>query len=160
MFMENYRLDTMIGGQPQIMIPYPKISDEDWQTWRAFLPVKSVAFCKKELLHKDEALLHIAYGIPAHVCHEIRRGASYFEEIEIWRKRQIRKDPIAVGLGENGERYLICRWGMDRLIPFEIIKQRSWLYHIQNFSVMLLTSEKFWLTGAAATLLAMAHIAT
>jgi hypothetical protein len=49
---------------------------------------------------------------------------------------------------------------MDRLIPFEIIKQRSWLYHIQNFSVMLLTSEKFWLTGAAATLLAMAHIAT
>jgi hypothetical protein len=159
MFVENYRLDTMIGGQPQIMIPYPKISDEDWQTWRAFLPVKSVAFCKKELLHKDEALLHIAYGIPPHVCHEIRRGANYFEEIEIWRKRQIRKDPIAVGLGENGERYLICRWGMDRLIPFERIKQRSWLYHIQNFSVMLLTSEKFWLTGAAATLLAMAHIA-
>jgi hypothetical protein len=29
MFVENYRLDTMIGGQAQT-IPYPKI-DEDWQ---------------------------------------------------------------------------------------------------------------------------------
>jgi hypothetical protein len=159
MFVENYSLDTMIGGQ-QTVIPYPKISDEDWQTWKAFLPVKSVPFCKKELLHKEKTFLHIAYGIPPDVCHEMRRGANYFEEIEIWRKRQIRKDPIAVGLTGNGERYLICRWGMDRLIPFERIKQRSWLYQIQNFSVMLLTSEKFWLTGAAATLLAMAHIAT
>jgi hypothetical protein len=49
---------------------------------------------------------------------------------------------------------------MDKLIPFERIKQRSWLYHIQNFSVMLLTSEKLWLTGAAATLLAMTYIGT
>ena len=30
MFIENYRLETMIGGQAQSMIPYPKISDEDW----------------------------------------------------------------------------------------------------------------------------------
>ena len=41
MFVENYRLDTMIGGQAQTAIPYPKISDEDWQKWKAFLPVKS-----------------------------------------------------------------------------------------------------------------------
>ena len=25
MFVENYRLDTMIGGQVQTVIPYPKI---------------------------------------------------------------------------------------------------------------------------------------
>jgi hypothetical protein len=49
---------------------------------------------------------------------------------------------------------------MDKLIPFERIKSRSWLYHIQNFSVLLLTSEKFWLTGAAAALLAMTRIGT
>jgi hypothetical protein len=42
MFVENYRLDAMIGGQAQTAIPYPKISDEDWQKWKAFLPVKSV----------------------------------------------------------------------------------------------------------------------
>jgi hypothetical protein len=91
MFVENYRLDTMIGGQAQTVIPYPKISEEDWQTWNLFLPVKSVPFCKKELLHNSD---------------------SHFEEIEIWGKREIRKDPIAVGIAGNGERYLICRWGM------------------------------------------------
>jgi hypothetical protein len=100
----------------------------------------------------------MAYGIPPHVYHEMLRGAGLFQEIEIWRKRQIRKDPIAVGITEQGERHLICRWGMDKLIPFEKIKSRSWLYHVQNFVVMLLTSEKFWLIGAAATLLAMTQI--
>jgi hypothetical protein len=160
MFVENYRLDTMIGGQAQTAIPYPKISDEDWQKWKAFLPVKSVPFCKEVLLRKKKRFLHIAYDIPPDVCHEMLRGANHFEEIEIWRKREIRKDPIAVGITGKGERYLICRWGMDRLIPFERIKSRSWLYHIQNFGVMLLTSEKFWLTGAAATLLALAQIGT
>ena len=75
MFVENYRLDTMIGGQAHI-------PEED-------------------------------------------RG--------LWGKREIRKDPIAVGITGNGERYLICPWGMDKLIPFERIKSRSWLYHIQNF---------------------------
>jgi hypothetical protein len=48
----------------------------------------------------------------AHICREMVRGASHFEEIEIWGKREIRKDPIAVGIAGNGERYLICRWGM------------------------------------------------
>jgi hypothetical protein len=158
MFVENYRLDTMIGGQTQTVIPYPKISDEDWQKWKAFLPVKSALFNKKVLLHNSKNFLHIAYTIPPNVCPEIRRGANYFEEIEVWGKREIRKDPIAVGLTGNGERYLICRWGMDKLIPFETIKSRSWLYHIQNFGVMLLTSEKFWLIGVAATLFALTRI--
>ena len=88
------------------------------------------------------------------------RGAGHFEEIEVWGRREIRKDPVAVGLTANGERYLICRWGMDKLVPFEKIKSRSWLYHIQNFGVMLLTSEKFWLSGAAVTIFAIVYIAT
>jgi hypothetical protein len=109
MFVENYRLDTMVGGQAQTLIPYPKISDEDWQKWKEFLPVKSV-FCKKELFEKTEAFLKTAYGIPPDVCHELVRGASHFEEIDIWGKREIYKDPIAVGITGNSERYLICRW--------------------------------------------------
>jgi hypothetical protein len=157
MFVENYRLDTMVGGQAQTVIPYPKISDEDWRKWKAFLPVKSVLIYKKELLHKANFLKNI-YGIPSDVCHEMVQGARHFEEIEIWGKRRIRKDPIAVGLTGNGERYLICRWGMDRLIPFETIKSRSWLYHMQNFAVVLITSEKFWLTTAAAMLLGIAYM--
>jgi hypothetical protein len=102
----------------------------------------------------------MAYGIPPDACHEIVRGAGHFEEIEVWGKRQIRKDPIAVGLTGNGERYMICRWGMDKLIPFETIKNHSWLYHMQNFGVMLVTSETFWLGTAAATIFGIAHIAT
>ena len=97
MFVENYRLDMMIGGQAQTAIPYPKISDEDWQAWKAFLPVKSVLLYKKVLLHNSKNFLYTAYGIPPDACHEIVRGAGHFEEIEVWGKRQIRKDPHCRG---------------------------------------------------------------
>ena len=161
MFVENYRLDTMIGGQAQTTtIPYPKISDEDWHAWKAFLPVKSVPFSKKVLLRETKTSLRTAYDIPSDVYYGMVRAAGYFEAIEVWRKREIQKDPIAVGIAENGDRHLICRWGMDKLIPFERIKSRSWLYHLQNFGVMLLTSEKFWLSGAAVTIFAIVYIAT
>jgi hypothetical protein len=113
---------------------------------------KSVLICKKELVGKPEGFLQMAYGFPADVCHEMVRGARHFEEIEVWGKHEIRKDPIAVGLTGN-ERYLICRWGIDKLIPFAKIKSRSWLYHIQNFGVTLLTSATFWLSTAAATII-------
>ena len=102
MFVENYRLDTMIGGQAQSVIPYPKISDEDWRKWKAFLPVKSVLFCKKVLFTRVETFLQAVYGIPPDVSHEMVRGANHFEEIEVWGKREISKDPIAVGITENG----------------------------------------------------------
>jgi hypothetical protein len=137
MFVENYRLDTMIGGQAQTTtIPYPKISDEDWQKWKAFLPVKSVPFCKKVLLGTRATFLQAVYGIPPDVSQEMVRGASYFEEIEVWGKREIHKDPIAVGITENGERHRI--------------KSRSWLYHLQNFGLILLASKEFWLSTVGA----------
>jgi hypothetical protein len=41
MFVENYRLDTLVGGQAQTGIPYAKISDDDWHAWKAFLPPSS-----------------------------------------------------------------------------------------------------------------------
>ena len=158
MFVENYRLDTMIGGQVQTVIPYPKISGEDWRKWKAFLPVKSILFSKKVLLHKTETSLRAAYGIPFDVYHEMIRGAEYFEAMEVWGKREIHKDPIAVGIAKNGDRHLICRWGMDKLISFERMKSRSWLYHIQNFGVALVTSESFWLSFMVAILLAIGYI--
>jgi hypothetical protein len=159
MFVENYRLDTMIGGQAQTVIPYPRISDKDWQKWKAFLPVKSVPFSKKVLLHKSKSFLRAAYGIPFNASDEMYRAAGHFEEIEVWGKREISKDPIAVGLTDDGERYLICRWGIDKLIPFERIKSRSWLYHIENLIVNVLSSEGFWLGTAAAAILSTASIA-
>lgn len=162
MFVENYRLDTMIGGAAQSAIPYPRISNEDWQKWKAFLPVKSAPFCKRVLLDNRKAYLQsflkTTYGIPPQVCDEMVRATSHFEEIEIWGKREINKDPIAVGITEGGERHLICRWGPDKLIPFERIKSRSWLYHIQNFGVSLVSLEEVWLSTAAAALLGMAYL--
>jgi hypothetical protein len=65
MFVENYRLDTMIGGQAQSVIPYPKISDEDWEKWKAFLPVKSALLSKTVLLNNPESFLHTAFRIPS-----------------------------------------------------------------------------------------------
>jgi hypothetical protein len=149
----------MIGGRAQIAIPYPRISDQDWQKWKAFLPVKSIPFSKKVLLQKRKSFLRAAYGIPFDASDEMFRAAGYFEEIEVWGKREISKDPIAVGRTDNAERYLICRWGMDKLIPCETIKSRSWLYHIENFSVSLLNSESFWLSSVAAAILAVCGIA-
>ena len=54
MFVENYRLDTMIGGQAQTVIPYPKISEEDWHIWKAFLPVKSAPFRQESIASRDK----------------------------------------------------------------------------------------------------------
>jgi hypothetical protein len=159
MFLENYRIDTMVGGESQTVIPYPKISDEDWRKWKAFLPVKSQPFCKRVLLRNTEIFLKNAYSIPPDVYREMTRAASYFDEIEVWGKREIRKDPIAVGITENGARYLICRWGSDKLIPFERIRSRSWLYHIQNFGVILLNSENFWFSTAVTVLLMLGYVA-
>ena len=48
---------------------------------------------------------------------------------------------------------------MDKLIPFERIKSRSWLYYVQNFGVGLLTSENFWLGTAVAAILGIGYIA-
>jgi hypothetical protein len=53
MFVENYRLDTLVGGQAQPVIPYAKISDDDWPKWKAFLPVKSEVISKKELFGRQ-----------------------------------------------------------------------------------------------------------
>jgi hypothetical protein len=36
------------------------------------------------LLHKSKTFLQAAYGIPFDVYHDMVRGTSYFEEIEIW----------------------------------------------------------------------------
>jgi hypothetical protein len=148
----------MIGGHAQTLIPYPRISEEDWQIWKAFLPVKSAPFGKKVLLHETKTSLRVAYGIPFEAYREMIRGADYFEDMEVWGKQEIYKDPIAVGIARNGDRHLICRWGVDKLIPFESIKNRSWLYHMHNFGVNLLTSEMFWLTSAAVTVFGIALI--
>jgi hypothetical protein len=36
MFVENYRLDTMIGGRAQSVIPYPKISTRTGKRGKPF----------------------------------------------------------------------------------------------------------------------------
>lgn len=124
MFMESYRdqnATTILGGGEATPIPYPKLSDEDWEVWRAFLPYRSRHFNRNEAL-KSSGLLRFSYGMPYQVTREIRKASQYFDEIEVWGKREVYKDPIAVGL-YGGDRYLIARWGMDKLVPFETIKK-------------------------------------
>jgi hypothetical protein len=126
MFVENYRrenAESIMGGGEARPIPYPKISEEDWRVWNVFLPVRSMHFDRiaAATLNLKATSLELA-GIPYAVTTEIERASEYFDKVEVWRKREVDKDPIAVGvLGE--ERYLIARWGMEKLIPFEAIKK-------------------------------------
>ncbi len=125
MFVENYRVENaesvMAGGEAK-PIPYPKISDADWRVWTLVLPVRAQEFDKEAVLHlKVDYLLH---GIPEQVATEIQRGSAYFDKVEIWRKRAIEKDPIAVGY-QGDDRYLVARWGVESLIPFETLKKST-----------------------------------
>jgi hypothetical protein len=51
----------------------------------------------------------------------------------------------------DGRRYLICRWGMDSLVPFETIKRRSGIYRAWNVLVSIANNEVF--VPAAAVLM-------
>jgi hypothetical protein len=123
MFVENYRLeDPPLGGgtgHTNEAIPYPTISDEDWKVWTAFLPVRTEI---DETFLSGASPLMYAQTLPPNVRHEIRKANRFFDRVEVWGKREIEKDPIAVGYRGN-DRYLIARWGMEKLIPFEAIKK-------------------------------------
>jgi len=123
MFVENYRLeDPPLGGgtgHTNEAIPYPAISDEEWKVWTAFLPVRTEI--DEEFLSGASPLMY-AQTLPPKVREELKRANRFFDSVEIWGKREIEKDPIAVGYQGN-DRYLIARWGMEKLIPFEAIKK-------------------------------------
>jgi hypothetical protein len=123
MFVENYRLEEPpLGGATGHIneaIPYPRISDEDWKVWTAFLPVRTEI---DERFLSGELRRLYAQTLPTKVRDEIQRANSFFDRVEVWGKREIEKDPIAVGYQGN-DRYLIARWGMEELVPFELIKK-------------------------------------
>ena len=138
MFVENYREDAAVGGTWQI-IPYPKISDEDWRAWTAFLPVKwfNRYFPNEDDLDVAGHYFFAAFsfqGVPVNALREIAKATGYFEQIEIWGKSEPMADPIAVGIDQCGVRYLICRWGLDSLVPFDYIKKHIRRYHAINFT--------------------------
>jgi hypothetical protein len=142
MFVENYRQENaesiMAGGDAR-PIPYPKISAADWRVWSIFLPVRAMEMDRDAVCR--ETALHHFYGVPYSLTGEIQKAAQYFDKVEVWRKTEIDKDPIAVGVF-GGERYLIARWGMEKLIPFEKIKKAmplilAWKYATSPLGVTL-----------------------
>ena len=142
MFVENYRrenAESIMAGGESARVPYPKISDEDWRVWSTFLPVRSHNLDRIAAANFSTTSLH--EGIPAQVATEVQRASQHFDKVEIWRKNQIEKDPIAVGvLGQ--ERYMIARWGMEKLIPFEAIKKSmplvlAWKYATSPLGIMV-----------------------
>lgn len=122
MFVETFRqenLSIMAGGDADSVIPYPKISPEDWRAWSLFLPFHSDTIDRASAMKES---LYLSYGIPYSLTGEIKKATEYFDKVEIWRKREVQKDPIAVGV-MGSDRYLIARWGMEKLIPFNTIKK-------------------------------------
>ena len=123
MFVEHYRLEEPpLGGGRGLAneaIPYPTISDEDWKVWTAFLPVRTEI--DEKFLRGASPRLY-EQTLPPKVRDELQKANRFFDRVEVWGKREIEKDPIAVGYQGN-DRYLIARWGMEELIPFEVIKK-------------------------------------
>ncbi len=149
MFVENYRheqVDSLMGGNNARPIPYPKLSDEDWRVWNTFLPFRSVNLDRVAASNARQGMMLSLYDIPYVVTDEIHKAAEYFEKIEVWRKHKIEKDPIAVGI-VGGQRYMITRWGMEKLIPFASIKR----------SLPLILAWQF-ITSPLAAMSAMAAI--
>ena len=123
MFVEHYRLEEPpLGGGRGLTneaIPYPTISDEDWKVWTAFLPVRTEI--DEKFLRGESPRLY-EQTLPPKVREELQRANRFFDRVEVWGRREIEKDPIAVGYQGN-DRYLIARWGMEELVPFEVIKK-------------------------------------
>lgn len=122
MFVETYRdqnSSIMAGGDAISVIPYPKLTTEDWRAWQLFLPVRAATF-DREMAMKES--LYFSYGIPYSLTGEIQKATEYFDKVEVWRKHEVQKDPIAVGV-IGSDRYLIARWGMEKLLPFNTIKK-------------------------------------
>lgn len=135
MFVANYRLDndsTIMAGGDAVPCPYPKLSAEDWRVWQYFLPVRALVLDRREAENlPDRYFLH---DIPEDVASEIKRAAPLFDTVEVWRKHEVSKDPIAVGVLRE-ERYLIARWGREKLIPFERVKQSMALARVWKYGV-------------------------
>jgi hypothetical protein len=101
---------------------YPKISAEDWEVWQYFLPVRSHALDRPGVVKLVRMFSPATSGgIPYAIAREMQRASERFDKIEVWRAHDVEKDPIAVGI-DGGKRYLIARWGMAKLIPFETLK--------------------------------------
>ena len=138
MFVEHYRLEEPpLGGGRGLTneaIPYPRISDEDWKVWTAFLPVRTEI---DEKFLRGISLRLYEQTLPPKVRDELQKANRFFDGVEVWGKREIEKDPIAVGYQGN-DRYLIARWGMEELVPFEVIKKSLPLVFAWNWGIKAL----------------------
>src|ERR1043166_1247884 len=105
MYSESYALRSgaLLGEAEQTSAElYPKISTEDWEVWKYFLPVRSHAL-DRSAVHN---LVHMfspatSGGIPYTIAREIYRASERFDKIEVWRAHDVEKDPIAVGRSEE-----------------------------------------------------------
>src|SRR6266498_2400595 len=141
MFVETYRLEARpVGGgtsRTTEAIPYPTISDDDWKVWTAFLPGRTEI--DEKFFRGASPQLYVQTLAPK-VRDELQRANRFFDRVEVWGKREIEKDPIALGYQGN-DRYLIARWGMEELVPFEIIKKslpliRAYKYGIYSLRLL------------------------
>ena len=139
MFVETYRQETesiMAGGDAR-PIPYPKLSDQDWRAWKLLLPFHAATI---ERTSAKRESLYFSHGIPYTLTTEVQKATEYFDKVEVWRKHDVQKDPIAVGV-LGADRYLIARWGMEKLLPFETLKKAvplilAWKYITSPAGVM------------------------
>ena len=69
--------------------------------WKTFLPVRSQNVDKVAASNLSARSLYFSERIPYEVTEEIRKAGQHFDSVEVWRKRVVDKDPIAVGVLER-----------------------------------------------------------
>src|SRR3954471_23117419 len=127
MYVESYSFaagELAAAAEEAAAERYPEISAADWEVWKYFLPVRSHALDRPGVLKLMRTFSPATSGgIPYAIAREMVEATDRFDKIEVWRAHDVEKDPIAVGI-ESGKCYLIARWGMAKLIPFETLKSR------------------------------------
>jgi hypothetical protein len=137
MFIENYYREnsqSMLGLGEAKPIPYPRISEDDWRVWSTILPFRAQQFDKFAAAGLSSDRMLPFHGIPYVIGTEIEKASGYFDKVEIWGKHNLEKDPILVGVCGT-DRYLIARWGMEKLIPFERLKQNMPLVLVWKYAM-------------------------
>ena len=104
MFVENYRLDTLVGGQAQTGIPYAKISDDDWPKWKAFLSSEVRSNLQERIVWQAKGFPSNRLWYSARCLPRDDARSQTFRGDRSLGQAQDSQRPIAVGLTGNGER--------------------------------------------------------
>lgn len=110
--LEGQRKRITGEGEDAQRNPFKRMTVREVHTYEALMGEKT------PVMEFDEET------IPVRVLHTVKRAWNHFEVIEVWHQTYEVKDPIVVGKDEEGDEFLIARWG-EALGDFEELYHRA-----------------------------------